>query len=229
MAPNHITQQSTIEGGRCLVWGVMIKAINLIQEARFSYLRVSEKCVIFDLLPFCWSTYQYSYQLTICMSLSDVYEWRIMPLLEGNGIGLAHPRSTLIFFGMSRCTHSGARARLGFWGWCLTPTGIQCMEIHNTTINQHRRVVSISGWWEWCLFLTSNTEFHHILVGEPGRHLTLDGTLTKDTTINSNGQCYIRQRKSKWRDLSILCGLQENIDSTINHRSEKWDTPRDGR
>ena len=49
----------------------------------FSYLRVSEKGVIFDLFPFCLSTYQYSNPMTIRMALKDGYEWRIMPLLEG--------------------------------------------------------------------------------------------------------------------------------------------------
>ena len=136
------------------MWGVMIKAINLIQEARFSYLRVSEKCVIFDLLPFCWPPYQYSYPLSICMPPKDVYEWRIMPLMEGNGIGLALPRSTLLFFDISWRTDSGV-----VWGWCITPTGIQCMKTHNTTINQHGRVVSITWEWEWCLFLTNKPWF----------------------------------------------------------------------
>ena len=77
-----------------------------------------------------------------------------MPLLGGDGIGLALPRSTLLFFDISWRTDSG-----GFWGWCLTPTGIQCMETHNTTINQHRRVVSITGGWEWCSFLTNRPWF----------------------------------------------------------------------
>ena len=183
MAPNHTTQQSTIARGRCLMWGVMIKVINLIQEARFSYLRVSEKCVICDLLSFCWSTYQYSYQLTICMPPKDVYEWRIMPLLEGNGIGLVLPRSTLLFFDISWRTDSG-----GFWGWCLTPTGIHCLKTHNATINWYRRVVSITGGWECCLFLTNKPDFHHFWVGETGHDLTLDCTPTIDTTIYSNGE-----------------------------------------
>ena len=80
-----------------------------------------------------------------------------MPLLGENGIGLALPRSTLLFCDIS---WHGADSG-GFWGWglCITPTGIQCLKTHNTTINQHRRVVSITGGWEWCSFLTNRPWF----------------------------------------------------------------------
>jgi hypothetical protein len=135
-----------------------------------------------------------------------------MPLLRGNGIGLALPRSTLLFFDVSWSTHSG-----GFWGWCLTPTGIQCMETHNTTINRHRRVVSITGGRECCLFLTKKPDFHHFWVGETGHDMTLDCTPTVDTTIYSNEEGWSTRRKCIERGLPILCGLKVNVQSTINH------------
>ena len=154
MARNHTTQQSTNTMGWCLLRGVMTMATNLIQEVQFSYLRVSKKCVIFDLFPFCWSTYHYSYPSTICMSLKDVYERRIMPLLEGNDMGLALPRQFSLFFGTSWFIDSG-----GFWGYYLNSHLEPSIKTNNTTINKYMRADSICWGWKWHSFWTNRPWF----------------------------------------------------------------------
>ena len=156
------------------MWGVMIMAIDLIQEARFSILRVSKKCVIFDLFLFCWSTYHYSYPLTICMSLKDVYQRRIMPLLEGRGKYLTLPRQFSLFFGTSWCIDSG-----GFWGYYLNSHLDQSKKTNNTTINQYERADSIVGGGNCVRFGPAGHDFHYFLVGGTGRDLTLDSTQQK--------------------------------------------------
>ena len=66
----------------------MTKAINLIQEARFSYLVVSENWQIFDLELF-YSFDQLMSTHIISPLVKDVYEPRDMPSLAVGGSYLA--------------------------------------------------------------------------------------------------------------------------------------------
>ena len=58
------------------------------------------------------------------------------------------------------------------------------MKTNHTTIKWYERVDSITGGWEWCLFLTNKPDFYHFLVGECSisSHWTAPQQLTQQYT-----------------------------------------------